>query len=256
MCGLVESANGNVIKEVSVTVIDPAGPRQGGPSVAISGLTSSDLVPGGSGDAFTVFVTGLDSNIDHELHTVVLNNLSAAFNQGCTRFTVATDIISVPSFTQSYTVYGCVAPGNNLWSYVQEVDGRTLANSGISNNPVNVADPKVSFKESSYSVDEEDEVDVTVELSHPSSNRIDIPITFGGTADSSDYSVRGLTSDKKLLFRNRSESEKFTIVALDEDDFDDETVVLGFGTLPSTVMGTESPSSATRHDRSTRARWR
>ena len=203
-------------------------------------------MPEGAGDRFSVSAAGLEAHREHNLHTVVLNNRSAAFNRGCTTFRESDSIVGHTSAIEYYTVYGCVAPSALIWSYVEEVGGTTLASSGVLDNEVDIADPKVSFEEpSSYDVNEEDRVAVTVKLSHPSSHNIDIPITFGGTADSSDYYVEGLSSDNKLSFKNRSESEEFTIVARDEDDFVNETVELGFGTLPSTVMGTESPSSAT-----------
>ena len=138
---LVESASRDVIKDVSVTVIEPQATGQQATTITINGLTSDDLVPGGSGDSFSVAVTGLQSNVEHELHTVVLNSISAAFNRGCTRFRATTDILGLPSTTEFYTVYGCVAPGNWIWSYVEEVGGTTLISTGLFDNPVNVEDP-------------------------------------------------------------------------------------------------------------------
>ena len=240
---MVDSETGDVIKDVSVTVIQPDPTREPrGTTIAISGLTSSELVPGGSGDPFSVIVTGLDSNIDHELNTIVVNDLSAAFNQGCTRFSVATSIISVPSFTQPYTVYGCVAPGNMLWSWVEDSNGTAIASTRLFDNEVNVAAPKVSFNPSRYSVDEGEEVEITVELTHRSSHNIRIPIDVSD--DSALRIVGGLSADR-LSFANHSTSQEFIVMAIDDDDFDDETVTLSFGTLPSTVMNTTPPSIAT-----------
>ena len=148
-----------------------------------------------------------------------------------------------------YTVYRmCGTIGNSLsTSYVDDVGGTTttLASTGVQDNEVDIADPKVSFGDDEYSVDEGGEVTVTVELSHRSSHVVYLPITFRGTAESADYVVEGLSRNDELVFRNRSTSETFTIVANEDADGADETVNLRFGTLPSTVMGTESPSSAT-----------
>ena len=104
---LVESATGNVIEDVSVTVIEP-GATGKATTISISGLTSNDLVPGGSGDRFSVAVTNLESNKDHELHTVVLNSLSAAFDEDCEDFRVSTDIIAVPSLPR-------ITPCTDAW---------------------------------------------------------------------------------------------------------------------------------------------
>ena len=229
---LVDAATGDVIDESSVKIIEPGATGQA-TTVSITGLDPAELVPGGSGEAFSVIVTGLDSNVDHELHAVVLNNLSAAFNRGCTRFRASTDIVAVPSFTQSYTVYGCVAPGNRIWSWVEDANDVPLANSGISNNPVNVKAPTVSFGSSSYSVNEESEVDIPIRLSHRSSHVIRVPIEVSPGTDGT------------VTFRNRSTSEEFTYAAGDDSDCDDETVNLRFGTLPSTVSRNGSPSTAT-----------
>ena len=231
---LVESATQNVIEDVSITVIVQDLTRDArATTISIDDLGSKDLVPDGDGDDFSVSVMGLQTNVDHELHTVVLNNLSAAFNQGCTRHSLATDILGLPSTTVNYTVYGCVAPGNSIWSYVETVDGESIVSTDIDDNAVSVADPTVSFGDSSYSVDEGSEIDVTVELSHPSSHEIRIPVRVSpGT-------------DRTLTFESTTTSGTFTYTAPQDLDCDDETVNLRFGTLPSTVLEASSPSSAT-----------
>ncbi len=112
---MVEAATGNVIKNVSVTVIQPGVTgQQARTTVTISGLASTELEPGGSGDRFSVNVAGLEGQKEYNLHTVVLNSLSAAFNRGCTSFKVSDSIVGLTSTTASHTVYGCVAPGNRL----------------------------------------------------------------------------------------------------------------------------------------------
>ena len=231
---MVESATAKVIKNVSVTVTQPgvAG-QQARTTVTISDLASTELVPRGSGDRFSVSVAGLEGHKEYNLHTVVLNSLSAAFNRGCTSFKVSDSIVGLTSTIASHTVYGCVAPGNRLWSYVEEVGGRTIASTSITANPVNVKDPTISFSSSSYSVDEESSITIPVELSHRSSHVIRVPIKVSGS------------TDQRVTFANRSTSGTFTYTAPDDSDCEDETVNLSFGTLPSTVSRTPSPSGAT-----------
>ncbi len=255
---LVEAANGNVIKDVGVTVVEPgATGQQQRVTVTIDGLDSTDLVPDGSGDRFSVSVAGLEAHREHILHTVVLNSLSAAFNRGCTRFRESDSIVGLASDTYSYSVYGCVAPGNRIWSYVEDLDGTALASTGRFDNPVNVKKPTVSFKPPTedartclYSVDEGDDFTVTVELSHPSTDRIPVPIRVSNRsrAEDNDYNVTGLTSTGRLIFFDRITSKTFVVETEDEtnmtEDRDDETVVLEFFDLPSFVSGIGTCDSA------------
>ena len=52
---------------------------------------------------------------------------------------------SATSATESYIVYGRMAPGNNLWAYPEEAVGRTIAISGPRDNPAKVQDPTVGI---------------------------------------------------------------------------------------------------------------
>ena len=230
---MVESATGNVIKDVSVTVIEPGVTgEQARVSVTISGLASTELTPGGSGAPFSVRATGLQAHREYNLHTVVLNNLSVAFNRGCTTFRESDSIVGQTSTTESYTVFGCVAPGNRIWSWVEDSGGRPLGSTNIQDNEVNVKDPTVNFKASSYSAEEGLRTTVTVELSHRSSYVISVPITI---AEITDYDVEGL-SRGRLIFNNHSTSESFTIRPKDDSDCDDETVDIKLVSLPATVI--------------------
>ena len=232
---MVESATGNVIKDVSVTVIEPGVTgEQARVSVTISGLAPAELVPRGSGDPFSVRATGLQAHREYNLHTVVLNSLSAAFNRGCTTFKVSDSIVGQTSTTGNYTVYGCVAPSALIWSWVEDSGGRSLASSGVLNNEVDIADPKVFFEKSSYSVNEGDKVDVTVKLSHPSNNPIRrVPIKASlGTGGS-------------VTFNNHSISENFPYTPPSDPDCENETAILSFGTPPSTVSVPSPPPRAT-----------
>ena len=240
---LVEFGTGHVIEEVSATITksSPVG-RQSDPSVTVSRIATSKLVPGGSGHSFSVIVSGIESGPTYDLTTVALNRSSAAFNRDCDIFIEAEEITR--AVTRNYTVYGCIPPGTTIWSYL-DLNGVSLDSSEFPGPFVNVKPPTVSFKSSSYSVDEGSSATITVELSYESHALIRIPITVSnGTAESSDYTVDGLPRGR-LTFDPLDTSESFTIEANQDSDYNDETVNLSFGTLPSTVSGTGSPSSAT-----------
>ena len=241
---LIAPGTGSVIEEVSVRVTHAAATGQAAPpSVTLSGVTSSRLRPGGTGDGFSVRVTGLGSAGDYVLHTVPLNGSSAAFDRGCSNFMLS-DPVSGTSVTRSYTVYGCIPPGTRLWSYL-DLNGATVSSSDLTEAPfVNVENPTASFSSSSYSVDEADEATITVDLSHQSHSPITVPITVSnGTAESGDYTVSGL-SGGELRFASRDTSESFTITARHDDDTSNETVNIRFGS-PLSNASAGSPSSAT-----------
>ena len=239
---LVESGTGSVIEEVSATITNSSAVRQqADPSVTVSGVTSSELVPGSSGDSFSVAVSGIESGPEYDLTTVALNGSSAAFNRACSIFTEAEEITR--AVTRSYTVYGCIPPGTTIWSYL-DLNGISLASSDFPGPYVNVKPPTVSFSSSSYSVDEGSSATITVELSYESHALIRIPITVSnGSAESSDYTVKDLPGGR-LTFSSLDTSESFTIEANQDTDDNDETVNLGFGSLPDEVSGTGSTSSA------------
>ena len=105
--------------------------------------------------------------------------------------------------------------------------------------------PTVMFSDSSYSVDEGDEEDVTVILSHASSSDLEIPITVApGTAERNDYTIRGLSNDSvNVTFRSGITEVEFTIRARQDNDCSNERLDLGFGLLP-TGVGLGSPHEA------------
>ena len=109
--------------------------------------------------------------------------------------------------------------------------------------------PEVSFSSSSYSVNEGSTRTVTVRLSPAAGVSVTIPVTVTrGSAESGDYTVSGLTNGN-LIFSSTATSRTFTIEAEEDTDCDDETVNLGFGTLPSTVTrGSPSTSTLTIDD--------
>ena len=232
---LVASATGQVIEEVDVTITPSRVARQASASVSLSDVTSADLVPGGSGDEFLVSASGLESSRVYELNTIVLNGISAAFDRDCSDFKATSTIRFRTSVTRGYTAFGCAAPGSYLWAWVEEVDGPTIASSGLTDHFLNVADPTVSFSSSSYSVDEGASTTTTVSLSHPTGHRLRIPVTVArGTAESEDYSVSGLTNGR-LTFEPHDTEESFNVSTTHDDGCADEEIDLSFGTLPSHV---------------------
>ena len=231
---LVDSATRSVIMEVSVTVA-PAGsiPRQAAEiDITISDVESTELVPGGSGDDFSVDITGLNIGEEYELSTYALNHPRAlAFNQDCSNYRQVNFISGVSSITKDYTVYGCLAPGSLLWS-VLYLDGIPIDASEI-DPMVNVQDPTVSFEKDSYSVMESYNRSILVKLSHGRVSSISIPIVVSNdTAQSADYTVREL-SGGILTFNAEDDTESFLISAAMDNVIDDnETIDLSFGTLP------------------------
>ena len=112
-----------------------------------------------------------------------------------------------------------------------------------------VAELEVSFDEAAYTVHEGSSVSVTVNVSPASDRHLEVPVSVAdGTAESSDYSVSGLTGGK-LSFASGDRSKTFTISTVDDTDRNDETVDLSFGQFPDDVSeGTQSTSELTIND--------
>ena len=93
------------------------------------------------------------------------------------------------------------------------------------------AAPRVGFAASSYTAVEGGAgVEVTVSLSAASVEELTVPITVsaGATTEPGDYTVSG----EALTFAIGESSKTLTVVANEDSDSADETVELGFGTLP------------------------
>ena len=92
----------------------------------------------------------------------------------------------------------------------------------------------VSFGQAAYSVAEGDDVTVTVTLSADPERTVTIPITMSnqGTTTNGDYS--GVPAN--VTFNSGETSKTFTFTATqDTVDDDGESVLLGFGSLPTLV---------------------
>ena len=107
-----------------------------------------------------------------------------------------------------------------------------------------VGSVSVKFASSTYSATEGGSVTVRVQLSDTPASPVTIPLTrrnLGGAtnADYSGFPTAGLT------FGTSDTSQTFTLLATDDSvDDDDESVEIGFGTLPSGVVE-GSPATAT-----------
>ena len=95
-------------------------------------------------------------------------------------------------------------------------------------------DVSVQFASSAYSVTEGETVAVRVTLSEDPERTVTIPIAVdqATTATTEDYSL----SSTSVTFASGETSKDITLTATDDDlDDDDESVELGFGTLPEGV---------------------
>ena len=115
--------------------------------------------------------------------------------------------------------------------------------------PTPTATLEVSFDNAMYSVNEGNSVTVTVNVSPNADRSVEIPVSVtGGTADSDDYSVSGLTGGKLSLASGES-SASFTITAVEDSDSGAETLDLSFGNLFNGVsQGTQATAQVTIED--------
>ena len=101
----------------------------------------------------------------------------------------------------------------------------------------------VSFGAASYSVAEGDGVTVTVELSADPEREVIIPLTATNQGGATDADYSGVPAN--VTFDSGDTSKTFTFTATDDSvDDDGESVLLGFGTLP-TLVSAGTPSTTT-----------
>ena len=106
------------------------------------------------------------------------------------------------------------------------------------------------FGAASYGAEEGgDAVTVEVTLSERAAASLEVPITVTprGETVASDYVVDGIDAGM-LAFAKGDDTRTFTIKANQDDDFDDETVILGFGTLDGVLAGTPATAVLTITD--------
>ena len=119
-------------------------------------------------------------------------------------------------------------------TFPPRVSGGTHVPSTITITDNDDPDVSVQFASSTHSVTEGETVTVGVTLSVDPERTVTIPITVdqATTAATEDYSL----SSTSVTFQNGETSKDITLTATDDDlDDDDESVELGFGTLPERV---------------------
>ena len=118
--------------------------------------------------------------------------------------------------------------GSGPWS--DPGNGRTAV------TPVNLqVELTAEYRSASYSVTEGGTRRITVTVSAPADRVVRIPITAtNGTAEYGDYQLTGLNSNTLSIAPGET-YRSFTFRALHESDRSNETVTLGFGSLPNKV---------------------
>ena len=106
----------------------------------------------------------------------------------------------------------------------------------------NTASLTVAYGRDAYPVDEGRSVVITVTLTPATAKTLAIPISVegGGTAEPGDHEP----VDNSLTFDDGVTSQRFTVITKEDEGWRDETLILGFGPLPSGVRA-GSPKTAT-----------
>ena len=232
----------------------PAGVSAGSPATATVNITDND-VPTVTvryeqssytvGEGSSVVVKVILSADPERSVTVPISysgvgaNTSVTFNSGDTEESitfVATDD-SVDDDDESVLLgFGTLPAGVSAGS-------PATATVNITDNDVPTV--TVRYEQSSYTVGEGSSVVVKVILSADPERSVTVPIsrTNQGGASNGDYS--GVGANTSVTFNSGDTEESITFAATDDSvDDDDESVLLGFGTLPAGVSA-GSPATAT-----------
>ena len=169
----------------------------------------------------------------------VAANTSVTFNSGDTEksITFAATDDSVDDDDESVLLgFGTLPTGVSLGT-----NGESTVN--ITDDDVPAV--TVSYEQASYTVGEGSSVVVKVILSADPERSVTVPIsrTNQGGATDGDYS--GVAANTSVTFNSGDTEKSITFAATDDSvDDDDESVLLGFGTLPAGVSA-GSPATAT-----------
>ena len=169
----------------------------------------------------------------------VAANTSVTFNSGDTEksITFAATDDSVDDDGESVLLgFGTLPTGVSLG-----INGESTVNITDDDDPA----VTVSYRQAAYSVEEGRIVIITIKLSADPERTVTIPISKANQGGATDADYTGVFADTSVTF-NSGETVKFipfTAISDGEDD-DGESVLLGFGTLPTGVSA-ETPSAAT-----------
>ena len=169
----------------------------------------------------------------------VAANTSVTFNSGDTEksITFAATDDSVDDDGESVLLgFGTLPTGVSLG-----INGESTVNITDDDDPA----VTVSYRQAAYSVEEGRIEIITIKLSADPERTVTIPISKANQGGATDADYTGVFADTSVTF-NSGETVKFipfTAINDGEDD-DGESVLLGFGTLPTGVSA-ETPSEAT-----------
>ena len=131
--------------------------------------------------------------------------------------------------------------------YEVQVRARNADGTGAWSDPgVGKAGPAVDYGAASYTASEGgSSAAVTITLNDAAVEAVTIPITVtaGAATEDDDYTVSGLSHDESVTFVVGESSKTLTVTAHEDDDSADETVELGFGTLPDAVSAGMRPTA-------------
>ena len=181
-------------------------------------------------------------------YSLSANSVTIAGGSTSATFTVTATDDSVDDDGESVNL----SFGTNLPDGVSEGTQRTATVSLTDNDGAMPVAVTVEFGAASYTaIEGQGAVTITVTLSADPERTVTIPITVpeNGGADTSDYSL----SANPVTINSGDTSATFTVTATDDDIYDgegnDETLTLGFGTLPGGVeTGTQNETEVSLLD--------
>ncbi len=183
--------------------------------------------------AVTVDLNVIENSATSDDYMVSETELSFAADQDTATFTVTAVDDSVDDDDESVTIeFGTLPTG---------VAAASPARTTVSLIDGDVTPVEVSFAAGSYTAAEGGgAVTVTLMLSTEPRRSVDVPLRkIGGTATPDDYTL----SPVEVTFAADQRIATFTVTAVDDSiDDDDESVTIGFGTLPVGMTAT-SPTS-------------
>ena len=239
------------------TAVVPGGPMDGITLVDTSDQSDVATLTDYSGNEFTLDDPANGSyGFRVELAAdAVVGSIHLELSDDFGRKNVSRTDNSAPFSLYGDDVNGLLGEGLPAGSYSYYLSATAYSESDLGGDPLQAltvsftvtAELSVSYDRESYSVSEGSSVTVQVNLSSPADQTVTVPITFGGTAGTGNYTVSGLTNDE-LVFNSGDSSKSFTIDTNTDADTSNETISLGFGTITGAQEGTPSTATVTIRD--------